>query len=75
MAAAAADMSVEVEEEQQVTPWDVTASKAIDYDKLIDQFGSQRITPELIEKFERITGAQAHPWIKVPPRSLHVAPP
>ena len=31
---------------------------------LIEQFGSQPITEELIAKFERITGAKAHPWIK-----------
>jgi len=48
--------------ETVVTPWDVKGK--IDYAKLIDQFGSQPITPELIEKFERITGCKAHPWIR-----------
>ena len=50
------------EEEAVVDPW--TVKGKIDYDKLIEQFGSQRITPELIEKFERITGCKAHPWIR-----------
>ena len=45
-----------------VDPW--TVSGKIDYGKLIEQFGSQPITEELIAKFERVTGAKAHPWIK-----------
>lgn len=36
----------------------------IDYDKLVNEFGTQIITEELIEKFERITNTKAHPWIK-----------
>ena len=54
------------EGEQFVDPWEVKGAgdKGIDYDKLIDQFGSQRITDQLVEKFERITGAKAHPWIR-----------
>ena len=51
--------------DQHVDPWSVSAGdKGIDYAKLIDQFGSQAITPALIEKFERITGCKAHPWIR-----------
>ena len=43
---------------QIVTPWDVEADddEGIDYDKLIDRFGSQRISPELIARMERLTG-------------------
>ena len=61
-----ADAPVDVGDgEQNVTPWDVSAGeKGIDYDKLIDQFGSQRIDDALIAKFERVTGAKAHPWIR-----------
>ena len=52
-------------DEQHVDPWSVSAGdKGIDYAKLIDQFGSTAITPALIEKFERITGCKAHPWIR-----------
>lgn len=31
------------DEDQIVTPWEVSAEKGIDYDKLITKFGSQRI--------------------------------
>eukprot|EP00966_Prymnesium_polylepis_P194050 4498508-Prymnesium_polylepis.1 len=55
----------EAEDEGVVDPWTATAgSKGFDYMKLIDQFGSQAITPELVAKFERVTGHKAHPWIK-----------
>lgn len=56
----------DADDEQVVDPWTVSGAgdKGIDYAKLIDQFGSQPITEALVEKFERITGADAHPWIK-----------
>lgn len=58
------DAALEVE--QIVTPWDVVGSgeKGIDYDKLIEKFGSQRITPELVARVERVTGRPAHPWLR-----------
>jgi tryptophanyl-tRNA synthetase len=31
-----------------------------DYDKLIEQFGTRRISPELLERFEKLTGHKAH---------------
>jgi len=37
-----------------VTPWHVEGE--IDYDKLIKQFGTEKITPELLKRIERITG-------------------
>ena len=37
-----------------VTPW--TVSGQIDYTKLINQFGTQHITPEIIETFRKLTG-------------------
>ncbi|KAI0311504.1 tryptophanyl-tRNA synthetase [Amylostereum chailletii] len=53
--------------EQVVTPWDVQGSVssdgqqlAIDYDKLIDQFGTRRIDAALLERFERLTGHRPH---------------
>lgn len=51
---------------QIVTPWDVEADdeEGIDYDKLIDRFGSQRISDELIARMEKLTGKQAHPWLR-----------
>ena len=39
-------------------------TRQIDYAKLIDQFGSQPISSDLIARFERVTGAAAHPWLK-----------
>ncbi|MGI0092171.1 MAG: tryptophan--tRNA ligase [Nitrososphaerales archaeon] len=37
-----------------VTPWSVEGD--VDYDKLVDKFGTSRITPELLAKFEQLTG-------------------
>ena len=60
-----ADMSLGGDTEQVVTPWDVSADeKGIDYDKLIRDFGSHAISPEMVAKFERLTGVKAHPWIR-----------
>ena len=50
------------QEDVIVDPW--TVSGNINYDKLIEQFGSQPLTPALIEKFERVTGRTAHTWIR-----------
>lgn len=59
-----------METDQQVTPWDVKGAvvdgeiKAIDYEKLIVQFGVSRITPDLIERLEKVTGRPAHHLIR-----------
>lgn len=52
---------------QVVTPWDVQGSVtedgkqlAIDYDKLVDQFGTKRVDKALLERFERLTGHKPH---------------
>ena len=57
--------------EQVVTPWDVQGSVssdgkqlAIDYDKLVDQFGTKRIDQALLERFERLTGHKPHVFLK-----------
>ena len=36
-----------------VTPWHVEGD--IDYDKLIEKFGTQKISPELLEKIKKMT--------------------
>jgi len=41
------------EEEMVVTPWEVKGK--IDYDRLIKEFGTERITPELKERMYKIT--------------------
>lgn len=45
---------VEEEEEMVVTPWEVSGK--IDYDKLIQQFGTQPITEGLLKKIKKHTG-------------------
>jgi tryptophanyl-tRNA synthetase len=53
--------------EQVITPFDVSGgvdeqgkAVAIDYDKLIDRFGSQRIDKAILARFERLTGKPPH---------------
>lgn len=52
----------EQKKEQVVTPWVVEGD--IDYNRLIEQFGTERIDQKLIDRFEKVTGKPAHPWIK-----------
>ncbi|KRZ02471.1 Tryptophan--tRNA ligase, cytoplasmic [Trichinella zimbabwensis] len=49
-----------------VTSWTVTSAsnKGIDYDKLIEKFGCQKIDASLIERIENITGKKAHHLLK-----------
>lgn len=53
--------------EQIITPFDVSGGVdehgkaiAIDYDKLIVKFGSQRIDKAILDRFERLTGRPPH---------------
>ncbi|KAL0407910.1 UNVERIFIED_CONTAM: Tryptophan--tRNA ligase, cytoplasmic [Sesamum radiatum] len=55
------------EEGQIVTPWEVTAEKGgkIDYDKLIDKFGCQRLDQSLVDRVARLTARRptfSSPW-------------
>ncbi|OSX73237.1 hypothetical protein BU14_0365s0006 [Porphyra umbilicalis] len=45
-----------------VTPWEV--SGIVDYTKLIQQFGSSPLTPELVARLERVTGRPAHHFLR-----------
>ena len=55
----------EEEEEQVVNPWEVSAGKGgIDYDKLVDQFGCQRIDDALIDRIARLTGRPPHCFLR-----------
>lgn len=49
-----------------MTPWDVQAAEgqAIDYDKLIRDFGCSPIDTALLERFTRVTGHEPHMWLK-----------
>lgn len=55
---------------QKVTPWDVEGAVvdgvqvAIDYTKLIKDFGTREITPELLQRFETLTGWKPHPLLR-----------
>lgn len=55
---------------QKVTPWDVEGGfvdgkqVAIDYDKLIKEFGTKPIDKELLERFEKLTGWKPHPLLR-----------
>lgn len=52
--------------EQVVTPWEVSggADGKIDYNKLVAQFGCQKIDEALVARIERVTGMPAHPFLK-----------
>ncbi|KAJ1550512.1 tryptophan--tRNA ligase [Cladochytrium tenue] len=56
--------------DQVVTPWDVKGAEvdgklvAIDYDRLIENFGTRRIDAATIERLERLTGQRAHPFLR-----------
>lgn len=45
-----------------VTPWDVKGD--IDYDKLITEFGTQRITPALMERLRKYAGGDLHVMLR-----------
>jgi tryptophanyl-tRNA synthetase len=57
--------------EQSVNPWSVSGVvgedgkvKPIDYDKLVDQFGTKLIDDALLERFERVTGQKPHRFLR-----------
>ncbi|KAF0412500.1 tryptophanyl-tRNA synthetase [Gigaspora margarita] len=56
--------------EQEITPWKVKGAvidgkaQAIDYDKLIDSFGTQRISEELLKRIESLTGRKCHVFLR-----------
>ena len=53
-------------QDQVVTPWDVEGAfvdgkqVAIDYSKLITQFGTKAIDAEILARFEKVTGHRPH---------------
>lgn len=52
-------------EEQTVTPWEVSAgSGGIDYDKLMRDFGAEKITPELVALMSKLSGAEPHRFLR-----------
>jgi tryptophanyl-tRNA synthetase len=57
-------------QDQDVNPFSVSGgvvngvAQAIDYDKLIDRFGTKRIDQVLLERFERVTGKRPHKFMR-----------
>jgi tryptophanyl-tRNA synthetase len=55
---------------QDINPWSVSGAivdgklKEIDYNRLVETFGTQLITTELLERFERVTGHKPHPFLR-----------
>ena len=49
-------------DEFKVTPWEVEGE--IDYNKLIESFGTQTITPEILKKVKDLIG-EVHPMLKL----------
>lgn len=67
VAVSADDGAPEQEEQEQIiTPWEVAAKDGgrIDYDKLIVQFGCQKLEQTLVQRVESITGMPAHPFLR-----------
>eukprot|EP01117_Protostelium_nocturnum_P003069 TRINITY_DN1400_c0_g1_i2.p1 TRINITY_DN1400_c0_g1~~TRINITY_DN1400_c0_g1_i2.p1 ORF type:complete len:397 (+),score=105.80 TRINITY_DN1400_c0_g1_i2:240-1430(+) len=57
------NLIIEEEEEKAIVdPWKVVG--IVNYDKLIQDFGSSAIDQPLIDRFQKITGKPAHPWIR-----------
>nr|KAJ3411377.1 tryptophan--tRNA ligase [Polyrhizophydium stewartii] len=56
--------------QQKIDPWSVQGAmvdgkvQAIDYDKLIDDFGTKRIDDELLARLERLTGHRPHRFLR-----------
>lgn len=49
-------------QEAEVNPFAVKG--IVDYDKLIQKFGSQPIDQSIIDRFEKLTKKPAHHWLK-----------
>jgi len=50
---------------QVVTPWEVEAGEGgVDYDRLINEFGSSAITADLVARVEHVTRRPAHHWLR-----------
>lgn len=52
----------EEKKEAIVTPWEV--SGMVDYEKLIQKFGCKSINPQLLKRFEKVTGKRPHVFLR-----------
>ncbi|ORX38835.1 tryptophan-tRNA ligase [Kockovaella imperatae] len=60
-----------VAREQKITPFDVEGGvdadgkeTGIDYEKVVRRFGATMISPDLLERFEKLTGHRPHPLLR-----------
>ncbi|KAK8480592.1 hypothetical protein V6N13_095635 [Hibiscus sabdariffa] len=60
------DKNQQPEEEQVVNPWEVSAKDGgkIDYDKLIDKFGCQRLDQPFVDRVQRLTSRPPHVFLR-----------
>jgi len=52
--------------EQIVNPWEVQGADeyGVDYDKLIETFGTRKIDQETLDRFEKLTGHKPHRFLR-----------
>src|SRR5579859_7177662 len=52
--------------EQIVNPFEVIAAdeRGIDYDKLIETFGTRKIDQAILDRFEKLTGRKPHRYLR-----------
>ncbi len=50
------------EDDFRVTPWEVSGK--VDYEKLIQQFGTQKISPEILEEISTISNQKMHVMLR-----------
>ncbi|KAK9414729.1 putative tryptophan--tRNA ligase [Seiridium unicorne] len=69
--AAAVDPTAGSAKKQLVDPWNVAGevgedgrAKAIDYNKLVEEFGTKLIDQALLERFEKVTGHKPHRFMR-----------
>ena len=60
------DLKVDENDADIVDPWEVKSksAKGVDYDKLIQRFGSSKIDDALLARFEAVTGRPVHHLLK-----------
>lgn len=69
--AVATDPTAPAGKKQQIDPWNVAGeigedgkAKAIDYNKLVDEFGTKLIDQPLLDRFEKVTGHKPHRFLR-----------
>ena len=52
--------------EQLVNPFEVVAAdeRGVDYDKLVETFGTRKIDQAILDRFEKLTGKKPHRYLR-----------